>query len=69
MKDEREMMLSVAHSYQDSMAKSKIDEKYGEGAAEFFTEAMEAFYKIEERGAVSTPFAAANFNFLEGLNR
>ncbi len=45
MKEERGMMLSVAHSYQDSMVKSKIDEKYGEGAADFFTEAIEAFYK------------------------
>ena len=45
MKDERGMMLSAAHSYQDAMIKSKIDEKYGEGAADFFTEAIEAFYK------------------------
>ncbi len=45
MEEERGMMLSVAHSYQASMVKSKIDEKYGEGAAEFFTEAIEAFYK------------------------
>ncbi len=45
MKEERGMMLSVAHSYQDSMVKSKIDEKYGEGAADFFTEAIETFYK------------------------
>ena len=45
MKEERGMMLSVAHSYQDTMVKSKIDEKYGEGAADFFTEAIEAFYK------------------------
>ena len=45
MKEERGMMLSVAHSYQDAMVKSKIDEKYGEGAADFFTEAIEAFYK------------------------
>ena len=45
MKEERGMMLSVAHSYQDMMVKSKINEKYGEGAADFFTEAIEAFYK------------------------
>ena len=45
MKEERGMMLSVAHSYQDAMVKSKIDEKYGEGAADYFTEAIEAFYK------------------------
>ena len=45
MKEERGMMLSAARSYQDLMVKSKIDEKYGEGAADFFTEAIEAFYK------------------------
>ena len=44
IKDERGMMLSVAHSYQDTMVKSKIDEKYGEGAAEFFALAIETFY-------------------------
>ncbi len=45
IKDERGMMLSVAHSYQDPMVKSKIDEKYGERAAEFFAQAIEEFYK------------------------
>ena len=45
IKDEREMMLSVAHSYRDEMLRSKIDEKYGEGAADFFAGAIEAFYK------------------------
>ena len=44
IKDEQGMMLSVAHSYQNTMIKSKIDEKYGEGAAEFFAQAIEAFY-------------------------
>ena len=45
MKEERGMMLSVAHSYQDTMVKSKVNEKYGEGAAEFFAEAIASFYK------------------------
>ena len=45
IKDERGMMLSVAYSYQDAAVKSKINEKYGEGTADFFTEAIEAFYK------------------------
>ncbi len=45
MKEERGMMLSVAHSYQDARVRSKIDEKYGEGAADYFTEAIKAFYK------------------------
>ena len=44
IKDERGMMLSIAHSYQNTMVKAKIDEKYGEGAAEFFAQAIETFY-------------------------
>lgn len=44
IKDERGIMLSVAHSYQDTMVKSKTDERYGEGAAEFFAQAIAAFY-------------------------
>ena len=43
-KDERGMMLSIAHSYQNTMVTAKIDEKYGEGAAEFFAQAIETFY-------------------------
>jgi len=45
IKDERGMMLFVAHSYQDPMVKSKTDEKYGERAADFFAQAIEEFYK------------------------
>ncbi len=45
VKDEQEMMLSIAHSYRDKLMKSKLDEKYGEGAAEFFAHAIEEFYK------------------------
>ncbi len=45
MKDERGMMHSVARSCQDTTVRSKINEKYGEGAAEFFAEAIESFYQ------------------------
>ena len=45
MKEERGMMLSVAHSYQGPIVRAKINEKYGDGAAEFFAEAIESFYK------------------------
>jgi len=45
IKDEQGLMLSVAHSYQNALIKAKIDKKYGEGAAEFFAQAIEAFYK------------------------
>ena len=45
VKEERGLMLSVSHSYQNEMVRAKTDEKYGEGAAEFFAGAIEAFYK------------------------
>ena len=45
IKNEQELMLSIAHSYRGTLMKSKIDEKYGEGAAEFFAQAIESFYK------------------------
>lgn len=44
MKDEREGMLATARFYRNEPSKSKLDETYGEGAAEFFAEAIEAFY-------------------------
>lgn len=45
IKEEQGLMLSLAHSYRGALMKSKTDEKYGEGAAEFFAQAIEAFYK------------------------
>lgn len=44
IKNEQEMMLSVARSYRDGVWKSKIEARYGEGSAEFFARAIEAFY-------------------------
>lgn len=44
MKEEREGMLATARFYRNEPSKSKLDETYGEGAAEFFAEAIEAFY-------------------------
>ena len=38
------MMLSLAQSYRNDDVMS-IDEKYGEGASEFFAQAIENFYK------------------------
>lgn len=40
----RELMLSIASSYRDELIKAKIEEQYGEGAAEFFAQAIETFY-------------------------
>lgn len=44
MKDEEGMMLSLAQSYRNERVKAAMDERYGEGAAEFFAQAIEAFY-------------------------
>lgn len=44
MKEEKGLMLAVAQSYRDKQCKRAIDEQYGEGAAEFFAQAIEAFY-------------------------
>lgn len=45
IKNEQEMMLTVARSYRDGVWKPKIEARYGEGAAEFFARAIEAFYE------------------------
>lgn len=45
LKDEKGMMLSLAHSYRNPQIRTAIDEKYGNGAAEFFAQAIEEFYK------------------------
>lgn len=45
LKDETGMMLSLAQSYRNDDVKMSIDEKYGEGASEFFAQAIENFYK------------------------
>ncbi len=45
VKDEKGMMLSLAQTYRDERIKVNIDEKYGDGAAQFFIQAIETFYK------------------------
>ena len=44
IKDEKELMLATARSYRNEPYKSNLDQKYGEGAAEFFARTIEAFY-------------------------
>ena len=44
IKDEQEMMLAIARSCRGGVWKSKIEKRYGEGSAEFFARAIEAFY-------------------------
>lgn len=45
IKDEKTLMQSVAQSYRDPLTQKKTDEIYGDGAAEYFAEAIELFYK------------------------
>ena len=45
LKDEKGMMLSLAQYYRNPQIRTAIDEKHGNGAAEFFAQAIEEFYK------------------------
>lgn len=45
LKDEKGMMLSLAQTYRNEEIKAAADEKYGDGAAQFFMRAIETFYK------------------------
>ena len=45
VKDEKEMMLSLAKTYCREEVKTAADEKYGDGFSKFFMKAIEAFYK------------------------
>lgn len=45
IKKEKGLMLSYVSYYRNEKIKPKIDEKYGEGASEFFAKAIEEFYK------------------------
>ena len=45
IKNEEEFMLAQAQYYRNEKIKPMIDEKYGNGTAEFFAQAFEAFYK------------------------
>lgn len=45
LKDEKGMMLSLAQTYRNEEVIKATDEKYGDGASQFFMQAIEAFYK------------------------
>ncbi|MCM1222494.1 MAG: MerR family transcriptional regulator [Lachnospiraceae bacterium] len=45
IQEEREWMLVIARSYRNEHARSVLDQKYGEGMAAFFADAIEAFYE------------------------
>lgn len=45
IKDEKQLMLSVAESYRNELVRNKTDETYGAGASDFFAMAIESFYE------------------------
>ena len=45
IKEEREFMLATARFWRKEPSKSTMDQKYGEGAAAFFADAVETFYQ------------------------
>lgn len=45
MKHEKGLMLSIASSYKEEGMRSELDQKYGKGTAEFFSQAIETFYE------------------------
>ena len=45
IKSEKGLMLAQAQYYRNEKIKPMIDERYGEGASEFFAKAIEAFYE------------------------
>ena len=48
IKNEEEFMLAQAQYYRNEKIKPMIDEKYGKGASEFFSQAIEAVYNIKQ---------------------
>ena len=47
IKNEEKFMLAQAQYYRNEKIKPMIDEKYGKGASEFFSQAIEAVYNIK----------------------
>lgn len=47
IKEEKGFMLAQAQYYRNEKIKPMIDEKYGDGASDFFAQAIEAFYGKE----------------------
>ena len=47
IKNEEEFMLAQAQYYRNEKIQPMIDEKYGKGASEFFSQAIEAVYNIK----------------------
>ena len=45
LKQEKGVMMALAKYYRNEKIKPMIDEKYGQGASQYFSEAIETFYK------------------------
>ena len=45
LKEEKGMMLAIAEFYRETKCRQTMDQQYGEGAAEFFAQAIENFYQ------------------------
>ena len=46
IKEEKGFMMAQAQYYRNEQIKPMIDEKYGEGASDFFAQAIENYYKL-----------------------
>ena len=46
IKEEKGFMMAQAQYYRNEQIKPMIDEKYGEGASDFFAQAIENYYKV-----------------------
>ena len=47
IKEEKGFMMAQAQHYRNEQIKPMIDEKYGEGASDFFAQAIENYYKVK----------------------
>ena len=47
IKEEKGVMMAQAQYYRNEQIKPMIDEKYGEGASDFFAQAIENYYKVK----------------------
>ena len=47
IKEEKGFMMAQAQDYRNEQIKQMIDEKYGEGASDFFAQAIENYYKVK----------------------
>ena len=47
IKEEKGFMMAQAQYYRNEQIKPMIDEKYGEGASDFFPQAIENYYKVK----------------------